>query len=346
MSLAFISDQRFLEHDAPEHPECAARLQAIYRALEHDQELNAQLHHYAPYRASDNDILGVHRHTLLENLEALAASGGGWADRETYVLANSVEIARLAAGASMRAVDAVLGGETKQAFAAIRPPGHHATPTTAMGFCLFNNAAIAADYARREYGIERSVIIDWDVHHGNGTQDIFITDPSVLYISTHGWPLWPGTGHWSEMGEGAGYGATLNIPLPPLTGDMYFHHVFTEIIEPAISAFEPGLIILSAGYDAHLQDPLGPLALSTAGYAHLARIVYNLSTRVCSGRLIGLLEGGYNLDALAYSLVATLRTWLDLPHNAVAHDVSHLPEPDSSPLIERLKQTHPLLVAA
>jgi acetoin utilization deacetylase AcuC-like enzyme len=212
-----------------------------------------------------------------------------------------------------------------------------------MGFCLFNNAAVAARFAQRAYGIQRVAILDWDVHHGNGTQDIFIDDPSILYCSTHGWPLWPGSGHWREMGGRSGEGSTLNVPLPAMTGDMGFHQTFTNVLVPAIKAFRPELLIISAGYDAHLQDPLGPLALSTAGYANLASIVYNLAADVCDGRLVGVLEGGYNLEALGRSVVTTLRTWLGVPHGALAHDSTHVPEPDITALLETLRHHHPLV---
>ncbi len=343
MSLALVSHSTYLDHDEPSHPECAARLRSINSAIAADTQLSALLQPLEPRRATDAEILAVHQAGLLHQLEHMAADGGDWADPETYVLPNSVEIARLAAGGALAAVSAVLDQRVDQAFALIRPPGHHATPSTAMGFCLFNNAAIAAQFARDQYGLERVAILDWDVHHGNGTQDIFENDPHVLYISTHGWPLWPGTGHWREMGGQAGAGSILNLPLPPLTGDMGFDMAFRQVIAPAIQSFRPQLLIVSAGYDAHIQDPLGSLAVSTAGYANLAAIVYNLAAEVCDGRLVGLLEGGYNLEALAHSVVATLRTWLQLPHGASAHAATHIPEPDLTPLINALRAAHPLV---
>lgn len=345
MSLALIGHDRYLDHDEPSHPECAARLRAIKSAIAADSELEAALTPIAPWRASDEDLERAHTAAHIGALEAMAGSGGDWADPETYILPDSVEIARLAAGGAMAAVDAVLAGTTRSAFALVRPPGHHATPGEAMGFCLFNNAAVAARFAQAAYGLKRVAILDWDVHHGNGTQDIFISDPDILYISTHGWPLWPGTGHWREMGLGAGAGATLNIPVPHLTGDMGFHRIFEQIISPAIRNFAPELLIISAGYDAHIQDPLGTLAVTTAGYASLAGIVYNLAAEVCGGRLVGVLEGGYNLAALGEGVVVTMKQWLGQRLSVPAPDVSHIPEPDLSLLINALSAHHPLVRA-
>ncbi|MFD3164667.1 histone deacetylase [Herpetosiphon sp. NSE202] len=343
MSLALISHDHYLDHDQPEHPENANRLRAIHALLAADYDLQQHLTKLEPRHASAAEIEAVHVASHLPSLQRMGQFGD-WADPETYILPDSVEIAQLAAGGSIVATDAVLSGRHPNAFALVRPPGHHATADKAMGFCLFNNAAIAAAFAQREYGLKRVAILDWDVHHGNGTQDIFYTNPDVLYISTHGWPLWPGSGHWKEMGEKAGLGTTLNLPLRPLTGDMGFNLIFEHTIAPAIRRFEPELLIISAGYDAHVYDPLGNLALSTGGYAQLAAIVYNLAAECCDGRLVGLLEGGYNLEALAQSLNATLQTWVSgRPAPAFNQEVSHTPEPDVMWLIEHLRREHPLL---
>ena len=343
MSLALIADDRYLDHDEASHPENANRLRAIHAALANNQLLTARLTPLQPRRASDAELCAVHQPSLIEQLERRAAHGD-WADPETYILPQSPEIARLAAGGALVAVESVLTGQTDQAFTLARPPGHHATPTQAMGFCLFNNAAIAAQFARDQFGLERVAVLDWDVHHGNGTQDIFYRDPHVLYISTHGAPLWPGSGHWREMGADAGFGTTLNLPLRALSGDLSFARIFAETITSAIRQFKPQLLIISAGYDAHRYDPLGNLALSTAGYAHLAAIVYNLAAEYCGGRLVGLLEGGYNLDALAAGVTTTLQTWLDGGVTTLADpDVSFVAEPDVSWLINALQKDHPLL---
>ena len=343
MSLALVADDRYLDHDEAQHPENANRLRAIHAALSADPALLERTTPLAPRPASDAELLAVHRPSLLELLDQ-AAEQGAWPDPETYVLRESPEIARLSAGGALTAVQSVLEGTAEQAFALIRPPGHHATADQAMGFCLLNNAAIAAQFARDQFGLGRVAVLDWDVHHGNGTQDIFSADPNVLYISTHGWPLWPGSGHWREMGDREGLGTTLNLPLRALTGDMGFAQVFQHVIAPALHAFKPELLIVSAGYDAHRYDPLGNLALSTAGYAHLAAIVYNLAGDCCDGRLVGLLEGGYNLEALAAGVTTTMRTWLD-GHEPIKLDqeVSHIAEPDVTWLINALKHDHPLL---
>lgn len=342
MSLALIGHEHYLDHDSPHHPEHAERLRAIHAAIEANTSLNQRLVRLSPRHATDADVTAVHTQAHLDDLRRMAQTGD-WADTETYVLPDSVEIAQLAAGGAIVAVDAVLSNNHNQAFALVRPPGHHATPNQAMGFCLLNNVAIAAQFARSAFGLKRIAIIDWDVHHGNGTQDIFYNDPDTLFISSHGAPLWPGSGHWRDNGKGAGVGTTINLPLRSLTGDMGMTMVFEQIVAPAVRTFKPELILISAGYDAHRHDPLGNLAVSTAGYGQLASIVYNLATECCNGRLVGILEGGYNLEALAKSVCITLETWLD--GKAPVHaepEYSHIPEPDVTWLVNALKMDHPL----
>jgi acetoin utilization deacetylase AcuC-like enzyme len=249
----------------------------------------------------------VHEAALLDALEELTRDGGGWIDADTEVRADSLAAARLAAGAGVAAVEAVREGAATTALVLGRPPGHHATPTRAMGFCLLNTIAIAAAHARA-VGYGRVAIVDWDVHHGNGTQDIFYERDDVLFCSTHryGWPFFPGTGSAEERGRGAGEGCTLNVPLRPGDGDDAILAALTKRIVPTVERFAPELILLSAGYDAHVEDPLGGLRVTDAGYRELAARTKTLADRVSEGRLIAVLEGGYGPHALARGVADTL----------------------------------------
>jgi acetoin utilization deacetylase AcuC-like enzyme len=223
-------------------------------------------------------------------------------DPDTYISPDSYQAALLAVGGALLGVDHVMEGGVSSAFVALRPPGHHAEREHAMGFCLFNNVVIAARYAQQYYGLKRVLIVDWDVHHGNGTQHAFEDDPSVLFFSTHQFPFYPGTGRTSERGSGAGLGYTLNIPLAAGCGDGEYQQAFEEVLYPAARAFEPHLVLVSAGFDAHRDDPLASMNVTDDGYARLTTIVRDIAERYCEGRLVSLLEGGYNLDALARSV--------------------------------------------
>jgi len=344
-ATGLLFDDRFYEHDEPTHPENARRLQAISALLDRSgirSELTA-----LPLRpATEREIAAVHRRRLIEYLQSLAYEGGGWVNPDTYVAHDSWTVATLAAGAVLCATEAVVRGDVDNAFALVRPPGHHATPTTPMGFCLVNHVAVAAQYAFDTLGLERIAIIDWDTHHGNGTQDIFYGDGRVLYCSSHtyAWMFFPGTGDWQEMGEGAGIGTTLNVPMLLYAGDDAFERVYTEVIVPAVTRFAPELIIVSAGYDAHWADPIAPMNASVAGYAAIAEKVYNLAANLCSGRLVCALEGGYNLEALAAGVLATLRVLQgrsDLVEDLLGTHAA--PRTDIGRVIDSLLRTHPLL---
>ena len=258
----------------------------------------------APRFATDAEIEAVHP---AEYRAALASLAGRRArlDADTTTSAGSWDAARLAAGAAIEAALATMSGRARNAFALVRPPGHHAEPTPAMGFCLLNNAAIAAEAARRA-GAERVLIVDWDVHHGNGTQDIFAAREDVLYMSVHQYPFYPGTGAAHEIGVGPGRGATVNCPLPGGQGDGDYGVVFHDLFLPAARAFRPDLVIVSAGFDAHARDPLAEMRVTERGYAAMTSLLAQLADETCGGKLALLLEGGYDLTALAASVRATL----------------------------------------
>ena len=309
MAVGYVYDPIYLKHDTGQHVEVAARLVTTIAYLE-QAGLTSQLTLIEPRPATVAEIAQVHRKEYIKEIEETAQKGGGWLDPDTVMSADSYQAALYAAGGLIRAVESVMEGEADIAFALVRPPGHHATPRRAMGFCLFNNVAIAAEYALEKYQLERVLIIDFDVHHGNGTQDAFYDDPRVMYISTHEYPFYPGSGAAEETGSGAGQGATVNIPLPAGSGDAEYLKAFEKIIVPAARKFNPGLILVSAGYDAHRDDPLAMMEVSTGGFGKMAGTIKGLADELCRGRLVFTLEGGYNLEALAASVGATFEVLL------------------------------------
>ena len=305
--LLVASDSRYRHHDPGRgHPERPARLDAVDDGLR-----RVGLDHAAlPARvASREELERVHPGRYLDRLHRIIEDGGGMVDPDTVVCASSWDAATLAAGAGLAAVEQLDAGAGDAAFLAIRPPGHHAVPAASMGFCLINNVAVTAA-ALRERG-ERVLIVDWDAHHGNGTQDIFYADPDVFYVSLHEWPLYPGTGTVEEIGAGDGVGTTLNVPLPAgTTGDVYLE-AFDEVIAPVVARFDPTWVLVSAGYDAHRADPITGLGLSSGDFADLTARVMALAPR--PGRLVLFLEGGYDLEALRDSVSATASTLLGEP---------------------------------
>ena len=315
MTTAHLYSPIFLEHEEDGHPESPARLRQILRVLKEDGVL-PRLTALEPVPATDAQIAAVHTPQHVARVKQLVARGGGHFDADTYANSRSLDAATLAAGAVVRAVDAVMAGEIDNAFALVRPPGHHATRARAMGFCLFNNIAIAAQHALDAHHLERVLIVDYDVHHGNGTQEIFYNTPRVLYFSTHQYPHYPGTGDWREIGEGDGVGFTVNVPLPPRVGDEGYRRVFDGLLFPLAERYHPQLVLVSVGYDAHWSDPLAFENLSIAGYAALARTAIEIARALCGGRIVFTLEGGYDLDALGYGAAATFRALLgdsDIP---------------------------------
>src|SRR5579883_3291558 len=316
MTTALIYDPIFLEHLTPSrHPERPQRVEMAINVLEALGWLERDgLLLLPPRAATVDELAAIHERRYIRKVEkasqkvAAEAESGGPQTRffatDTYVSARSYEAALKAAGAPLTAIDAILEGRATNAYCLVRPPGHHAVAESAMGFCLFNNVAVAARYAIDHYGLERVMIIDYDVHHGNGTQEMFYNDPRVLYFSVHQAPFYPGTGLSDETGEGAGLGTTINVPLPAMTGYETYEPVFRQVMAAAADRYNPQLMLVSAGFDAHWADPLGGMNLSTAGFSKLMAIIIEEAKFLCNGRLVLVQEGGYNIDAMA-SCVAT-----------------------------------------
>jgi acetoin utilization deacetylase AcuC-like enzyme len=304
--LAF--DPLFFEHRSRGyHPERPERLEAARRGLSRCESAGVEARLLAPRDATDEEILQAHAPAYLAELGRLAGHHAAL-DADTYLAPASVAAARRAAGGAMALVDALLDAEgdaPRQGVALLRPPGHHATRDQGMGFCLLNNAALAA-YAALARGLSRVAIVDWDVHHGNGTQDIFWTDDRVLFISLHEYPLYPGSGAAKERGEGRGLGFTVNVPLPASANDAVYRLAFDEVVLPALRRHRPELVLISAGFDAHARDPLASMLLTEAGYAWMAQALRRVADETAGGRVGVVLEGGYDLTAIEGAMEATL----------------------------------------
>jgi acetoin utilization deacetylase AcuC-like enzyme len=325
-SVGYCYDPIFLEHDLPGHPENAERLRAVMHLLR-EQDALSPLRNLPFHAATFDELTAVHTPEYVTKVFHASERGRGGLNPDTYINAASFNAAAMAVGTSMAAAEAVMSGEVSRAFALVRPPGHHAFADHGEGFCLFNSVAFAAKQALGEIASahdqswspsavrnhrnarpERVMILDFDVHHGNGTQAIFYDDPRVLYASVHelGW-IYPGTGRAEETGRGQGKGATINVPLPAGVGDLGYARVFDEIFVPAVRRFKPNLILASAGFDAHWRDPLANMNVSLAGFARMMRVLCELSEALCGGRMVVVLEGGYDLAALSYGVLNTLR---------------------------------------
>jgi acetoin utilization deacetylase AcuC-like enzyme len=293
-------------HDTGTHPENPFRLVAIDQELQRQRLIDGRPA-VTVTPATQEAVERVHDAGYVRALRGVAAGGGGWLDADTLVAPDSVDVALDAAGAAIAGVDAALSGQSDRSFALVRPPGHHATPARGMGFCLLNSVAIAAAHALSQ-GLERILIVDWDVHHGNGTQDAFVESDRVLFCSIHQSPLYPGTGAATERGIGRGTGFTRNVPLPPGRGDREYLRAFDDQIAPLAEQYRPELVLISAGFDAHIADPIGGMRLSEAGFAALATRVVDLAVAApAGGKVVAVLEGGYDPAALGRSVAAVLR---------------------------------------
>src|SRR5438067_2096205 len=343
MSISLIYDPIFLEHDTGHHPENARRLEAVTLLLR-ERGLWDGLPRPAARPATEAELHAVHDPRFLLLLTQLAARGGGYLTPDTIMSAASDGAARMAAGASVRAVEAVLAGESRYAFALVRPPGHHARPAEGMGFCLINNVAVAARAAQR-LGAQRVLIVDFDVHHGNGTQDAFYRDPDVLVFSSHQYPAYPGTGALEEVGEGEGLGATVNVPLPAGVGDAGYRRVYEEVLPPIARRFQPDLILASAGYDAHWTNwtylASIRMQVTVSGFAAIVRQLHALAEELCGGRLALILEGGYDPEALAWSVAGSLDALLGRGiEDPIGPPLARLTPPGIEDLLYRVKRVH------
>jgi acetoin utilization deacetylase AcuC-like enzyme len=310
MTLLY-TDPFFLKHDTGRHPECADRLRAITGRLDRVGLVKkCTAGTCRPVR--EETVAALHDARMIMRARQLAQHGGGRLDPDTVVSPDSFDVALAAAGACVAAVEAVFKGADRTALCLVRPPGHHATPTHSMGFCLFNNIALAAEHARKAHGLKRLLIVDWDVHHGNGTQDIFWEDSEVMFLSIHryGGGFYPGTGAADETGKGKGVGYTINVPVRYGTSRKDYHDMFRTALDRAAAKIRPELVLVSAGFDAHARDPIGSLGLEVEDFVTLTLEVLGVAKTHAKGRLVSCLEGGYNLEALAESVQAHLEALL------------------------------------
>ncbi len=342
MAVGIVYDPVYLKHNTGNHVENFRRLARTLSSL--DSTVLSRLISISPRPAAQQELALVHSAQHIHNIQSMGLKGGGWIDPDTVVSQGSYEAAVYAAGGVMAAVEAVMAGQVECAFALVRPPGHHATRDRAMGFCLFNNIAVAARYLISKYALDRLAIIDFDVHHGNGTQAAFETEPRVLYVSTHQHPLYPGTGHLEEIGLGEALGTKINIPLPAGCGDVEYKMVYEQIVIPAVKRFNPQFVLVSAGFDAHWADNISAMQVSIAGFAEMVMLIKGLSDEICGKRLVLMLEGGYNLEALSAAVQATFKVLLGevnipdplgpSPHSQTPLDIGNL--------IQRIRKVHKL----
>ena len=337
---AIAYDALHKRHSRKGHPENAQRVEESWSLLQVDGILSKLLH--IPSTPAPHDaVLRVHSRPYLERLETTVFQGKSNLDADTYLTDDSYQAALLSAGGLLNVVDAVLQGRVQNGISLARPPGHHAMPHWGMGFCLLGNISIAARWAQDQYDLHRVLIVDFDVHHGNGTQEVFYRDPSVLFFSTHQYPFYPGTGAANETGEGKADGSTINVPLPANVGDQSYLDIFHQLLVPAARLFRPELILVSAGYDAHWLDPLANMRLSVTGATRLLQELMALADELCGGRLVVGLEGGYHVGALSHAVLSAVRL---LSHSQQGPSDPFGPAPggerDIAPLLEKLRRLH------
>jgi acetoin utilization deacetylase AcuC-like enzyme len=324
---AIVADRRYMGHIAGRHhPERPERIAAMMEMTDH--LTRPALKRLSPRPATIADLELCHSAQYIDEVKATAALDHCNLDPDTHTSRATWETARLAVGGVLTAVAAVADGDCENAFAIVRPPGHHARPDNAMGFCFFNNVAIAARYLTTHRGLHRVLVLDWDVHHGNGTQEMFYASSEVLYISLHQYPFYPGTGWFDEIGDGAGAGFTVNAPIPANFGDPEYLSIFDEVLMPVARAFKPEFVLISSGFDCHFRDPLGGMRVTETGFTAMARRLKRLAAESCSGRLVAVLEGGYDLEALAAGGRAVIEEFgrdADEPIEAVAEAARVVP---------------------
>ena len=298
MKTGIVRDRRYMDHNMGDfHPESPKRLEAIYRMI--DEDITFPYQTIEPRAATEEEIQWVHTSSYISAIKTTSGKERVVLDPDTSTCARSYEVALLAAGGVLKALELIMEGEIQNGFAFVRPPGHHAEAARAMGFCLFNNVAVGAEYLLKKHGQKRILIMDWDLHHGNGTQNSFYDRNDVLYFSTHQFPHYPGSGHWRETGHGNGEGFTINIPLSPGKTDSDYVYIFEKILSPITETFEPNFILVSAGFDIYEGDPLGGMRITAEGFGALANVLLDLADKHCKDRILFALEGGYELQGLS-----------------------------------------------
>jgi len=343
MKTGIVKDWRYLEHNMGEgHPESPERIRAIYEMLEEEKGL-ASLPLIAPRPATEKEVALIHTQEYVEQIKETAGRERVHLDPDTSTSPRSYEVALLAAGGLLEAADRIMAGKVRNAFALVRPPGHHAEASQAKGFCIFNNIAIAAQYLVEKWGLRRILIVDWDLHHGNGTQNAFYSRDDILFFSTHQFPHYPGTGHWSEVGEGKGEGFTVNVPLAPGKTDDDFLFIYRKLLSPIAAAYKPEFILVSAGFDIFAGDPLGGMEVSVKGFGAMASELMNLADKTAQGRLLLTLEGGYNLFGLQDGVKSVLLALSgQRPESPAKLSISASLEPELAPVIKVQKAFWPV----
>ena len=341
MKTAIIYDPVFLKHNQPGHPENAYRLESILTGLR-EKNLFLNLENIESRSAEVDEISTCHTKEYINFVKEFCGKGGGYLDPDTYSNHYSYEAAIKAVGGSIDLTTSVINGKLKNGFALLRPPGHHALSNKSMGFCLFGNIAIAAKIALTQPRINKVAIVDFDVHHGNGTEALIGDDPNILFISSHQYPFYPGTGSINEIGNGEAEGTVINIPFPAGVGDVGFRDVYETVVFPSIEQFKPDLILVSAGYDAHWDDPLANLSLSLTGFNWISQRLIKTADKICSGKIVFFLEGGYNLEVLKFGVSNSIKTLMGIEDFEDPIGLSSIQEPNVDKLIKELKIIHNL----
>ena len=335
-----VKDKRYMDHDMGAlHPESPKRLEVIYAMLE-SPDMQGNFITVPVRRALEHELHLVHSPKHVQKIAATEGQTSAYLDPDTQTSAGSYEAALLAVGGLCEAISMVNSGELDNAFALVRPPGHHAEKSRAMGFCLFNNVAVGARYSQEYLKLDRVLIIDWDLHHGNGTQHSFEDDPSILYFSTHQYPFYPGSGAFTETGTGRGEGFTVNVPLSPGCGDGDYIAIFEHILRPIALDFNPDIILVSAGFDTHTADPLGGMMVTPKGFAGMARSIMKIADSCCKGKIIITLEGGYDVEGQKDSVKEVLKEMAGLPDTDIADMMADADKKRFNLIFEQVKKTH------
>lgn len=338
MKTGIVKDMRYMDHNMGDfHPESPKRIEAIYKMIEKD--ISFPYLTIEPRFATEEEIQWIHTSSYVSAIKATSGKERVALDSDTSTSARSYEVALLAAGGVLKAIELILQGKVQNGFAFVRPPGHHAEASRAMGFCLFNNVAVGAEYLLEKHNHKRILILDWDLHHGNGTQNSFYDRNDVLYFSTHQYPHYPGTGHWSETGQGDGEGFTINVPLSPGKTDSDYLYIFEKLLSPIAEKFQPDFILVSAGFDIYEGDPLGGMQITAEGFGALANALMRLAGKHCKDRILFALEGGYNLQGLsAGSKEVLLQLSGQKESSGIQPGASQAAQRELQPIFENLKK--------